>query len=360
MYRVGGDIEIDVSLLLSNKTRSINELTMESPHYLWTGTGRSAILLALEELEIRGSEKIAYLPAYICDSVIQPFREKNYTIHFYSMGSDLKTPVNLPERLNNVVFLFVHYFGLENKAIRKWLEIEKSKQQFFVIEDCVQSAFSEFDNELFDFRIYSYRKFTPQPDGALLISKEKIQIDLDHFLTFDEKGFLFDQVEGKIKRSMSNNESEFLSLLKLSESRLDSSMILSRMSEFSVYLMERIDFEQIRKKRKDNWSFLCDLIERDSLIKMFLRPLFTAISDNEVPLGFPVLTNAGIRNNLREFLSNHNIFCPIHWIISEGKYTDDVNLSSTILTIPIDQRMNKEHILYEVEKIHEFFLEVIK
>ncbi|WP_313639225.1 hypothetical protein [Paenibacillus sp.] len=360
MLRVGGDMEIDVPLLLSDKKRSINDITREHYHYVWTGTGRSAIFLALEELEMREVEKTAYLPAYICDSVIQPFREKNYTIHFYSMGADLKTPGNLPEGLNNVVFLYVHYFGFENQEIKKWLEIEKSKQHFFIIEDRVQSAFSEFDNDMSDFKIYSYRKFTPQPDGALLISKEKMEKDLDSLLTSDEDDFLLGQVEGKLRRSLSMNENEFLPLLKYSESQLDSRLTLSRMSEFSILLMERMDFEQLIKKRRGNWLFLNELIERDNFIKKFLEPIFTSILDNEVPLGFPIFINAGLRNSLRQFLISHNIFCPIHWTISEKKFTDDVNISSSILTIPIDQRMNKEHILYVVEKIHEFFLEVIK
>ncbi|WP_440834038.1 hypothetical protein [Paenibacillus sp. 22594] len=360
MYRVGGDIEIDVSLLLSNKKRNLEALTKEYPHHLWTGTGRAAILLALEELEIRGAERIAYLPVYICDSVVQPFREKNYTIHFYSMGADLKTPDHLPQRLNNVVFLFVHYFGLENKAIKRWLENERSTKRFFVIEDCVQAAFSEFDNELFDFKIYSYRKFTPQPDGALLISKEQLQLNFNKLCRQDEKDFLFGQVEGKIRRSLSKDESEFLSLLKSSESRLDSRMSVGRMSEFSVFLMERIDIEQIKKKRKENWSVFSNLIESDRLIKKFLTPLYTTIMDNEVPLGFPVLVPVDLRNSLRQYLINHNIFCPIHWIIPQKSFDNDMKISSAILTIPIDQRISEEHILYVVEELHQFFLEVIK
>ncbi|QUL54549.1 hypothetical protein KDC22_30485 [Paenibacillus tritici] len=360
MYRVGGDIEIDVSLLLSNKKRNQEALTKEYPNHLWTGTGRAAILLALEELEIRGVERIAYLPAYICDSVVQPFKEKNYTIYFYSMGADLNTPENLPRKLNNVVFLFVHYFGLENKAIKKWLENERSTQQFFVIEDCVQAAFSEFDNELFDFKIYSYRKFTPQPDGALLISREKLHFNFEKLCTQDEKYFLLAQVEGKIRRSLSKDDSEFLSLLKSSESRLDSRMSVGRMSEFSVFLMERIDIEQIKKKRKENWLFFSNMVESDSLIKKFLTPLYTTILDNEVPLGFPVLAPVELRNSLRQYLINHNIFCPIHWIIPEKNFVNDMRISSAILTIPIDQRISEEHILYVVEKLHQFFLEVIK
>ncbi|MGO4692876.1 hypothetical protein AB4Z50_01220 [Paenibacillus sp. 2TAB26] len=351
-------MEIDVSLLLSSKKRDMKDITKKHSHYIWTATGRSAIYHALEELEGRGIERIAYLPAYVCDSVIQPFKKKKYTIHFYSMGADLKTPANLPEDLNNVVFLFVHYFGHENKSMSNWLRLKKLEQRFYVIEDCVQAAFSDIYSEWSDFRIYSYRKFTPQPDGALLISNKNIQINL--FPNFDNMEFLLDQIEGKIRRSLSMKDTDYLPLLKHSEARLDNIISLNGISDFSTFLMERIDFEEIKSVRRRNWFLLKELIEQDVHISSFLNVIFETISSYEVPLGFPVLVSGGFRNDLRQFLIRHNIFCPIHWNISDSTFKEDLNVSLNILTLPIDQRMNEDHVYYLVRYISQFFLEVSK
>ena len=63
----------------------------------------------------------------------------------------------------------------------------------------------------------------------------------------------------------------------------------------------------------------------------------------EVPLAFPVVVKRKLRNQLKAFLAEYNIFCSIHWDLNQ-KYLnelskDDYCLSQSILSIPIDQRV---------------------
>lgn len=351
-------MEIDLDLLISPKKRELSDMTLRTPFHIWTDTGRSAIFLAIEDMEKYGCKKIVYLPAFICDAVIQPFIEKGFKINFYSMGKDLKYPAYLPEKLNNEIFLFVNYFGHENKAILKWLADKKSRYDFFVIEDSVQSTLSVFGNPFSDYKVYSYRKFTSQPDGGLLISKKMLK--LNKLLNIENKEFLSAQIEGKITRALSKDDEKFLALLKQSEASLNGLINPKSLSEFSMFLMERIDFEEIIAIRRQNWQLLMDQYQKNAVLQEHFYPLNFELRSNEVPLGFPILIRNGKRDGLRQYLIERDIFCPIHWMISSMDFDNDLNISADILTLPIDQRMTEGHIFYLIDNLLEYFKGVKK
>jgi len=355
MYRVGGDFEIDLNLLVSPKKRELEEITNSYSNHIWTDTGRSALFLAIEAIENRLCEKVVYMPSFSCDSVIQPFKEKGFNIQYYSMGEDLVSPTNLPFDLTNKVFLYINYFGIENKVVKDWLIMKRSQQSFYIIEDCVQAAFSTFSKEIYDYKVFSYRKFTSQPDGALLISKEPVV--LEEKLGKVSESFILDQVKGKILRSFSVYANEYLPLLKRSENSLSEKVLPRNISDLSVFFMERFDFDYFKRRRQENWMLLMNLFNKNRQVQIHIKPLFENKNDNEIPLGFPVIVKSGDRDSLRDYLVSKNIFCPIHWEISNNQFEVDKKLSRIIMTIPIDHRMDKEHVNYTFQNIVNYYLE---
>ena len=78
----------------------------------------------------------------------------------------------------------------------------------------------------------------------------------------------------------------------------------------------------------------------------------------EVPLAFPVVVKRKLRNQLKAFLAEYNIFCPIHWDLNQ-KYLnelskDDYCLSQSILSIPIDQRVSANTLDYIIKTLNQF------
>ncbi|KOS66674.1 hypothetical protein AEA09_18240 [Lysinibacillus contaminans] len=346
--RVGGDFELSTKLLVEEPISSFERIVSEMfsfkiRNYIWTDIGRSAILLALIDIERKSDKKIVHLPTYICDAVKQPFYERDYEIKYYSLGKTINNLAQKPFVQEGEIFLFAHYFGHQNFTVVNWLN-SLPNRKFFVIEDYVQSSLSEFKNEISDYQIFSFRKFTPQIDGALLVSNLPIKLNLENPDTL----FLENQLKGKIIRSWTEKSEYFINELKDSEASLNNVVIPKSISSLSKYVMERLDFELIKKQRIANWRYLYEKLEEKLFFNYKIVPLFNQLAEDEVPLGFAVQIEQE-RDNLRFFLIEKNIFCPIHWKLSFTLDKEDEQLSNSVLTIPIDQRLGMKEIDYIVE-----------
>lgn len=355
-YRIGGEQEIDLEQFDAPVFEHC--LSLPKPFLLWTDTGRSAICLALQEIKHNGCGKLAWLPAYCCSSVVAPFIAQGFVIRFYSMGADLKSPCGLPSNLpDGAVFLFIHYFGFRNEAIIDWLADVPRNGAVFILEDCVQASLNGNVGETGDYAFTSYRKFLAQPDGALLASNTPCTSRLS---TPDET-FVSGRAVGKLLRSFSQKE-DFLGLITETEHRLDTNHRPAAISWLSNYLMQRTDIAFIRQARQKNWSEISHRLVKQGLIGKWLTPLFTEqLDDGGVPLGFPVLVHGGKRDPLRNHLRSKNIYCPVHWPLDHlspqegGSFFPERTLSLSMLTLPIDQKLDSDSIDYFVECIKDFF-----
>ncbi|AWE06394.1 hypothetical protein DCE79_02895 [Lysinibacillus sp. 2017] len=347
--RVGGDFELSIEQLVEAPKSLFENFLPMHLNYIWTDIGRSAILLALMDIEKKPSKKVVHLPTYICDAVKQPFKERNYEIKYYSLGKTLNNQSHLPLVQDGEVFLFAHYFGHQNKLVIDWLN-SLSNRNFFIIEDYVQSSLSSFRNNISDYEIFSFRKFTPQIDGALLVSKNPIEAELEQ----PNKTFLENQLKGKIIRNWTDKSEYFIDELKNSEASLNNKVTTKSISSISKYIMERLDFTFIKNKRVENWRYLFSELEKYRFFDRKVLPLFSLLAKDEVPLGFAVQIKEN-RDNLRLFLIEKNIFCPVHWPLSFLLNEEDEQLSNSVLTIPIDQRLGMREIDYIVECLKQYY-----
>ncbi len=167
--RLGGEFEIDPKSLQSKVIAAAPNMPM--PYTMSLDTGRSGILVALQDILRRGGRKIAYLPAYCCESVLIPFQQLGFELRFYSTGKDIATPVGMPADVEDSTFLYVHYFGMRNDKVTQWLKQARSGARFFVIEDCVQAGLTSDVGNDGDYAVTSFRKIASQPDGAMLGSR---------------------------------------------------------------------------------------------------------------------------------------------------------------------------------------------
>lgn len=347
--RIGGDFEIDVSALSQACVDGFSP--MPSHYKVWVDTGRSALLLALEEIVKQGGKRSALLPAYICPSVITPFVKLGFHLRFYK--SDGLAETIQPESGETV--LFAHYFGKKNFSAIEWVTHQQARCKIFVIEDCVQASLNANVGETGDFVITSYRKFLGQPDGAILATRKKMQCDnLDEA----DEAFISAKLIGKLLRHSSSEDGLFMTILSDAENRLE---ILKprKMSWLSTYMMRRTDVEKIARARQVNWLSLYKRLDKEGMLD-YLTPLFNDLESGEVPLGFPVQVADGKRDEFREFLSAQHIYCPIHWALehlenSDQKYSEELNRSRNILTLPIDQRLSEQHLEYMVKATIDYF-----
>jgi lipid II:glycine glycyltransferase (peptidoglycan interpeptide bridge formation enzyme) len=115
---------------------------------------------------------VIYVPSYICNSALRKIRQKNITIIFYSVNSDLS--LNKSDFIENSyilrpdIVLHIHYFGVENEI--KFLQDYCDSNDIWLIEDAVHCITPKGKiGELGKFVLYSPHKHFPIPDGAILV-----------------------------------------------------------------------------------------------------------------------------------------------------------------------------------------------
>ena len=157
------------------------------PNYniAFTDSGRSAFQLAVESLNLQGTEMI--VPAYICD-IFRPIL-KHYSIKPIHIDADFATfQTNLTEVESQITpntksILICHTYGLpvDMEAVSKIARNYNLK----VIEDCAHI----FPNRIYgDCAFFSFMKLFPVTSGGMLISKLPINANLEKYsLKISEK-----------------------------------------------------------------------------------------------------------------------------------------------------------------------------
>lgn len=152
---------------------------------LWhTDGARSAIRAALQREGYRADDALsgaalgeALLPAYLCDTLIGPFRRHGLSVRFYDVNPDLTVDVeDLGRRLtpHTRAVLFVHYFGfLQPEPVRRFFarlrEGTAGPARPLVFEDLTHAVWTHLpEGPVGDYAVASYRKFGRPFDGGFL------------------------------------------------------------------------------------------------------------------------------------------------------------------------------------------------
>jgi hypothetical protein len=128
-------------------------------------TGRSAIKLLID----RSHPKSVLMPCYVPEGVINPFQVAGVPIKFYKLRDDLRPDLDHISKLicKGSMVVAIHYFGYltETGALREMV----SQADGILFEDCAHALFAKADDA--DVALWSYNKFLPVVDGAILRSR---------------------------------------------------------------------------------------------------------------------------------------------------------------------------------------------
>jgi hypothetical protein len=116
--------------------------------------------------------------------------------------------------------------------------------------------------------------------------------------------------------------------------------------------IERLDWVGIRKKRRENYRYLLDLI---ALIPE-VKPIYSALQPGIMPLGLPVYINGVSRDDVYEYLGENGIGLFIHWEeLRHDPRTNGnllaVSMAVKMLTLAIDQRTSRKQLDYQAENL---------
>ena len=311
-----------------------NRLFPESTQ--WYLSGRSALQAIIKEF---GAARSVSLPSWCCDSMIKPFIEAGFEVHFYPVTFDGCFAQDI--KLDTEALFLMDYFGYTAPIP------DLSSYKGVVIRDVTHSIFSSTYYDA-DYYFGSLRKWCGVWSGGYAWTKdghilEKGEQDKGEYIRLRSRAMeeKRDYIEGRCA------EKRYLKIYDAAEDCLENAGIAPA-DERDVELARRLDVEKIKKQRRANAEVLRKEFS-DWLI-------FPSISDVDTPMFVPVLVPNGKRDALRRYLINNEIYCPIHWPVSEYHRLDEktAHIYQNELSLVCDQRYTEEDMNRMVETIKSF------
>lgn len=321
--------------------------------------GQTAIEFIIQDINFDNNEYVL-MPSYLCPEILHKFKEKNIGIIFYEINKDLSINIEsiqaLIENYNIRALFFINYFGFYHNDITLMYLKKLKFDGLILIEDSVQMLwFKNLDKFIGNYVFNSYRKFFPT-DGSMVLCEKHIRFDElnDEYkkLIYMARKLKTDYICGRI-----GNEEKFLTQFAKAEALYYKRTTINGIDEESKAFLSHVDCLSVRKKRINNYNYLFDKLSKfEEATLLFKKEL---VEDN-TPLVLPITINK--RDLIRKKLKKYNIFCPVHWDITKESwavnFTDSLELSRSILSIPIDWRYSKEDMDYFLDKFKNVLIEL--
>ncbi len=305
----------------------------------WYLSGRSALQAIIANL---GDVRSISLPAWCCDSMIKPFIDAGMHVHFYPVywQNGLIKEISLDD---DALFL-MDYFGYTGG------QPDLGNYEGVVIRDVTHSFLSTNYSDA-DFFFGSLRKWCGVWTGGYAWSKDGRMLYTElmsdsEYVSLREKAM---QQKAEYLGGQRKDKG-YLQIFDKAEELLEnagSSLAIDR----DVKIARHIDIDTIRNRRRTNAKVL-----RSAFLDWLIFP---ELSSNDVPMFVPVLVPDGKRNELRRYLINNEIYCPIHWPVSDYHRLNDKEqfIYDNELSLVCDQRYTEEDMDRMVEIIKSFWKE---
>lgn len=312
------------------------------PHNMFA-TAREALLSVWRFSKFKSSN-VLFVPNYFCEEVVAWWMNQGIKIRRFSDGPQMASPIWDTLRVSkDDAVLVVNYFGVRNGEI--WEQWRNANNGVLVIEDHSHDPLSYWAlNSEADFAFASLRKTFPVSDGAILWSPKGLP--LSNKTPFNNwRGSSFKLAAMVLKRHYlesggSQVKAVFRGLQTDGEKLLGNAKI-SGISPWSKFLLSYGYPVKWRERREENVRLFINLIVGSPLVK----PLFDKWPMGHCPFNSVLLyPTREDREEYRSRLLKMNVYPSVHWKLNLNAPPNFLDLSSRIMTIPIDQRYNEEDV----------------
>lgn len=289
---------------------------------------RNACLYAV----LKHSYTKIHLPYFLCDSLTNVLDQYRVPYSFYSLGLDLKPPVDLKVNDNEAV-LIVNYLGiLTSDDVRYYNRIYGN-----LIIDHTQAFYARPESDIQADYIYSCRKWFGVPDGAYLYTNLPIDGYLD--LNMDRSAGRMTHLLQKYE----DPEEDYYDIYSQVEEKLDAVPVL-RMSKLTQNVLQAVDYASCAENRRRNYAVLSKYL--DSINHWHLEP-------QSVPFLYPLHNRQAVA--IRQKLKEHRCFTPTLWpnVMKLDPNMLEYQYTTNTVYIPCDQRYAPD----DMERVARFILE---
>jgi hypothetical protein len=269
-----------------------------------------------------------HLPAYLCDSMLEPLRQAAVEPVFYNVGADLEIAAE-PALGGSDCLLYVNYFGVKNDYCRRLAArygpalIVDDSQAFFAPPLACMAT------------LYSPRKFFGVADGGYLYADASLDTALERDVSYDSLRHL----AGRVDLGASAFYAEFCA----SERRLGGRP-LRRMSALTEALLNGIDYEHARRTRRRNFRHLHAALGAANRLRIDADGI-------DGPMVYPFLSSDPA---LRQRLIARKVYVATYWkevLHSAQASAWEKELVEHLVPLPIDQRYGEAEMQFIVDLV---------
>lgn len=293
----------------------------------WYLSGRSALHAVITDIQRTRPLQSVGMPSWCCESMIQPFLENNVSVYFYPVTYKKNGGVERDySALPHCDALFViDYFGYRDFQLVPNFTGP-------VICDMTHSIFSGVPTEA-DYVFGSLRKWAGFWTGGFAWKKNGQKLEA-HNQDRAEK-FV------ELRKKAMEEKAQYMCGEKREKVYLDFFAECGRQLNMTCFgaadprdvaAARHLDIEYMRKRRRENAQFLMDRLGE--------YVVFPALQEGDCPLFVPVRVPKEKRLLLRKQLIEQEIYCPMHWPLSEHHQVQDATreIYDTEMSLVCDQR----------------------
>lgn len=324
----------------------------------WFISGRTALDYIIRDIiRKRGGFSVA-MPSYYCYSMLEPFLRNGVgKIEFYDV-TESNDGIHISSQITADVVYVMDYFGILSKQVSDIVN-KYSQKGKIIICDLTQSVFCRNDYVgMCDYAFCSYRKWFFSNAAVAVTNRE---FDTDYVVKEDE---FFTPIRVEAAREKDDyihcvsSKKDYLEKYHQADRSLKDNYIGFTPYPDEVKYVTCVDDVFIARRRKENAAFI--IRELKECANARFRFFSKTICETDVPLFVPILMDNSVRYNLREYLKQQNVYCPVHWPITD--YHDKLSekqksLYNNELSLICDQRYNLDDMKRQVNAIKSFFEE---
>jgi dTDP-4-amino-4,6-dideoxygalactose transaminase len=312
---------------------------------------RGALIVAINSIKSAhglNQNTTVFVPAFICDTVIDLFKAYDIPYVYYHVTKDLKVDWKrfpLDYALTDSIFLIVNYYGFpmcDNQTV----EFTK-ENKMFLIEDYAHSILNVNKNieDIIkgDAAIFGFRKILPLPHGGALFLKN-IPL-LFPKKKFNNKGEYRGVFKMIVQWFLIKSNIDFSKRVKVGKNSVGKHPhnyyyfdYLLEMSRFSKKILNAINIDDISKIRRSNYQYLDSRIS--NLSGVHVPKYFSLQSEFTVPwvYYFFLKESQGLIKELSNNKISSSYFPELHSdIFLNKKYSLENEMMRDAVILPIHQ-----------------------
>lgn len=310
----------------------------------WFVSGTGALEYIICDIQKNTDLKCVGLPSWCCSCMIHPFVNAGIAVVFYPVYMDEENMLTCDYEVVSDcdATLVLTYFGYTQLRT-------KGTPGGVLIRDLTHSLFG-WNADDAQYYFGSLRKWAGFWTGGYAWKKEpwchpqQVQpVEVEYLRQRAQAmAMKLDYLKGATDRK------DYLGLFEEAEDFLDRCGIMGSCDR-DIQCARNLDVEYIKKRRRENAQVLLRALKDQAL--------FPAIQENDCPMFVPILLpSKECRDSLRRYLISKEIYCPVHWPVSElhTLVGQESVLYERSLSIVCDQRYTIEDMMRIVDAMRTF------